>query len=146
LFRLLPASTHPYLLLARVDKPVGTWLLLLPCWWGVALAAAPGALLNVGLMALLGVGAFVMRGAGCTVNDLWDRDFDKRVERTKTRPLASGAVSVPQAIGFLAVQLTAGLAVVVQLNTTASVHHAGMHRAGVSQWQGQLAGVSTLLI
>ncbi len=121
LFRLLPSSAHPYLLLARVDKPVGTWLLLLPCWWGVALAASPGSLPSLSLMALLGAGAFVMRGAGCTINDLWDSDFDRRVERTKERPIASGIVTVKQAGAFLGIQLGMGLIVVTQLNAAALV-------------------------
>ena len=99
-----------------MDKPVGTWLLLLPCLWGLGLAAPAGELPDLRLAALMALGAFVMRGAGCTINDLWDRDFDRRVFRTRSRPLASGAVSVPQALAFLALQLAAGLAVVVQLN------------------------------
>ena len=120
-FSVLPSWTHPYLLLARVDKPVGTWLLLLPCLWSLSLAAAPGSLPDLRLAALLATGAFVMRGAGCTINDLWDRDFDRRVERTKARPLAAGTVSVPAALGFLVVQLLVGLAVALQLNLVALV-------------------------
>ena len=105
----------PYMELARMDKPIGSMLLFWPCCWGVALAAPAGAMPDLALMAQFGVGAFVMRGAGCTINDLWDRDFDKHVERTKNRPLARGAVTVPQALGFLGAQLSAGLAVLVSL-------------------------------
>ncbi|KAI9150905.1 Para-hydroxybenzoate--polyprenyltransferase, mitochondrial precursor (PHB:polyprenyltransferase) [Blastocladiella emersonii ATCC 22665] len=115
--------TLPYQQLARLDKPAGTYLLYLPCTWSILMAANQTghllpALATAKMLALFGTGAFVMRGAGCTINDLWDRDFDKRVERTKDRPLASGAVTVPQAVGFLGVQLSAGLAVLTQLNLT----------------------------
>ena len=105
-----------YLRLARVDKPVGTWLLLFPCLWSVALAASPGALPSLSLFTLYGVGAFVMRGAGCTINDLWDRDIDKKVARTTTRPITSGEVSVKEAIGFLGAQLLTGLGTLVCFN------------------------------
>lgn len=105
----------PYSSLARWDRPIGTWLLLWPCLWSIGLAAPAGSLPDVGLCALFGVGAFVMRGAGCTANDLWDRDIDKRVERTRSRPLASGALSVRQALGFLGGQLCVALGVLVTL-------------------------------
>jgi 4-hydroxybenzoate polyprenyltransferase len=91
-------------------------LLLWPCIWSTALAAPLGALPDAVLIAKFAVGAFVMRGAGCTINDLWDQDFDKRVERTKSRPLASGALNSTQALAFLSVQLSAGLAVLLSLN------------------------------
>lgn len=113
--RWLPASAVPYAQLARWDRPIGTWLLLWPCLWSIALAAPPGALPDARLYALFGVGAFLMRGAGCTVNDLWDRDFDKKVERTRHRPLASGALHVPQALGFLGAQLSLALGVLLAL-------------------------------
>lgn len=113
---LIPSTLRPYLHLARVDKQVGTLLLLWPCCWSVALAAPLGSLPDVILMGQFALGAFVMRGAGCTINDLWDRDFDKHVERTKNRPLANGSISVPQALGFLAAQLTCGLGVLVSLD------------------------------
>tara|TARA_R110002072_G_scaffold12032_2_gene52980 strand:+ start:728 stop:1657 length:930 start_codon:yes stop_codon:yes gene_type:complete len=106
---------RPYLRLARLDRPIGTWLLLLPCWWAVAMAA-PG-WPDPWFMALFAVGALVMRGAGCTVNDIADRDIDKRVARTATRPITSGQVSVVQALAFLALQLAIGLAVLLQFNT-----------------------------
>ena len=77
----------------------GTWLLVWPCFWSIALAAPSGSLPDPVLLALFGTGAILLRGAGCTVNDLWDRDLDSKVERTKGRPLASGALTVPQGIG-----------------------------------------------
>lgn len=102
--------------LARVDKPTGTLLLLWPGTFSIAMAAAPGALPDLSLLGLFTVGAFVMRGAGCTVNDLWDKDFDRRVERTRGRPLAAGHVSESEAVAFLGAQLAAGLGVLTQLN------------------------------
>ncbi len=114
----LPPSWRPYALLMRLDRPIGTWLLLLPGWWAIALGAGGWLTMNgadAWLFALFGVGAVVMRGAGCVVNDLWDRDFDRAVERTRARPLASGAVSVKQAMVFLAVLLLIGLGILVQL-------------------------------
>ena len=112
--RRAPPAIRPYLRLARLDRPIGTWLLLFPCWWGVALAG-PG-WPDPWKLALFAVGAVLMRGAGCTFNDLVDRDIDRRVARTRARPLASGAVTVPQAILFLALQLALALAVLVQFN------------------------------
>ena len=116
----------PYMELARMDKPIGTILLFWPCCWGVALATPVGTLPDLMLMAKFGAGAFVMRGAGCTINDLWDKDFDKHVERTKNRPLARGAVTVPQALAFLAAQLSAGLAVLVSLPNVENCVMVGM--------------------
>ncbi|HYE48549.1 MAG TPA: 4-hydroxybenzoate octaprenyltransferase [Azospirillaceae bacterium] len=114
--RWLPAAARPYARLARLDRPIGTWLLLFPCWWSIALAAPAGGWPDWWLMALFGVGAVVMRGAGCTVNDILDRDIDARVERTRARPIPSGQVTVPQALGFLGLQLLLGLLVLVQLD------------------------------
>ncbi len=119
--RLLPAPWRPWARLMRLDRPIGTWLLLLPCWWGLALAwkagaGAAGAVEVAALFGLFALGAVVMRGAGCTVNDLWDRDFDRRVARTAGRPLASGAIGARPALAFLAAQLLAGLAVLLALN------------------------------
>jgi 4-hydroxybenzoate polyprenyltransferase len=114
----LPAAWRPYALLARVDRPIGAWLLFLPGLWAIALYApswAEGARLTL----LFLLGAFVTRGAGCVVNDLWDRDLDKQVERTRGRPLASGAVTPWQALWFLAGLSAVGLAVLLQLNTAA---------------------------
>ena len=88
----LPNAIKPYLLLARLDKPVGIWLLLWPCVWSTALAA-PHALPDPTLLAQYAVGASIMRGAGCTINDILDQKYDRDVERTKSRPLASGAVT-----------------------------------------------------
>jgi 4-hydroxybenzoate polyprenyltransferase len=114
----LPVQWQPYARLARADKPIGTWLLLWPCFWSTAVAAPAGSLPDIKLLALFASGAFVMRGAGCTINDIWDRDVDAQVARTADRPLASGDVSVPQAVGFLAAQLTTGLAVLLSLPHT----------------------------
>ncbi len=113
-----PQWSRPYLRLSRLDRPIGSWLLLLPCWWSAALAAGMiGDISRLPLtMALFFVGAFVMRGAGCTWNDIADRDLDARVERTRSRPIPAGQVSVPQAIGFLVAQALVGLAVLLQFN------------------------------
>lgn len=115
--RLVPSAARPYLRLARLDRPIGTWLLLFPCWWSAALAADRWP--DPWLMLLFAVGAVVMRGAGCTVNDILDRKFDAMVERTRTRPIPSGQVSVRQALVFLAFQLLVGLAVLLHFNLTA---------------------------
>ncbi len=118
-----PAALHPYVLLLRLDRPIGTWLLLLPCWWGLALAvtgATPPVLglpvLGLWYGLLFGVGAVVMRGAGCIVNDIYDRDFDAAVARTADRPIASGAVSVRRALLVLAGLLLLGLLILAQFN------------------------------
>jgi 4-hydroxybenzoate polyprenyltransferase len=114
--RRAPPFLVPYLKLTRLDRPIGTWLVLLPGWWGLALAAAPGSLPDPTLLALFGAGAFLMRSAGCTVNDMWDRRFDAAVARTRLRPLAAGRLSLPAAGAFLVAQLTAGLGLLLQLN------------------------------
>ncbi|KXS21637.1 4-hydroxybenzoate polyprenyl transferase [Gonapodya prolifera JEL478] len=116
-----PPSIRPYLDLVRFDKPIGTALLYLPCTWSIAMAtyAAPGAVSVTGALAMagwFGVGALVMRGAGCTINDMWDVKYDRKVERTQTRPLASGALTYQQAWIFLGAQLSVGLLVLLQLN------------------------------
>src|SRR5215470_13670255 len=103
--RYAPALFRPYIRLARFDRPIGTWLLLFPGWWSIALAAPRGTWPDFGLVALFAAGALVMRGAGCVVNDIADRDFDARVARTALRPIPSGAVSVRQALAFLALLL-----------------------------------------
>jgi 4-hydroxybenzoate polyprenyltransferase len=113
--RYVPEALRPYCRLARLHRPIGTWLLLFPGWWSLALAAAPGRLPDLWIMLLFAIGALVMRGAGCTVNDMADRDFDRRVARTATRPLASGRLSMKQALGFLALQSAIGLLILVQL-------------------------------
>jgi 4-hydroxybenzoate polyprenyltransferase len=113
-----PSWSRPYLRLARFDRPIGSWLLLMPCWWSAALAAAvAGDISQLPLtIVLFFVGAFVMRGAGCTWNDITDRDLDALVERTRSRPIPAGQVSVPQAAIFLLVQALIGLAVLLQFN------------------------------
>ncbi len=115
---LAPSWSQPYLRLARLDRPIGSWLLLLPCWWSSALAAiaAGWRLPNLFHLALFFVGAFAMRGAGCTWNDIVDRDLDRAVERTRSRPIPSGQVSVAQAALFLIAQSLVGLLVLVTFN------------------------------
>jgi 4-hydroxybenzoate polyprenyltransferase len=113
-----PQWSRPYLRLSRLDRPIGSWLLLMPCWWSAALAAGIGH--NIArlplVIALFFLGAFAMRGAGCTWNDITDRDLDAKVERTRSRPIPAGQVSVPQALVFLVVQALVGLAVLLQFN------------------------------
>ncbi|KAJ8285204.1 hypothetical protein GJAV_G00023500 [Gymnothorax javanicus] len=111
-----PAGVRPYLRLMRLDKPIGTWLLFLPCTWSIALAADPGCLPDLSMLALFGTGALLMRGAGCTINDMWDKDFDRKVTRTASRPIAAGEISQRQALVFLGVQLSSALAVLLCLN------------------------------
>lgn len=106
---------RPYLELMRVEKPIGTWLLFLPSTWSIAAASAP-ALPSPSLLCLFAGGAWLMRGAGCVINDLWDRDLDRRVARTRQRPLASGAVSPRGALILLSGLLSASLAILLQLN------------------------------
>jgi 4-hydroxybenzoate polyprenyltransferase len=112
----LPPRLRPYAMLARWDRPIGTWLLLLPCWAGLALA--PG-LPDPILLVAFAIGAIAMRGAGCTVNDMADRDFDRQVERTRARPLASGALTMAQAGLFTLVQAAVGGLVLLFLPWTA---------------------------
>lgn len=113
-WRLLPGWTHPYLLLARIDRPIGWWLLLLPGWW-VITATANETGRMFWMMALFLVGAVSTRGAGCVINDMWDRRLDQQVARTAGRPLAAGTISMMQAGLFLALLGGIGLAVLVQL-------------------------------
>lgn len=108
----LPPKLRDLALLARWDRPIGTWLLLLPCWWGVALAAAVP---DPWLFLVFAIGAVAMRGAGCTVNDLVDRKFDRLVERTRNRPLAAGRITAVGALAFFFVQSLFGLWVLTQL-------------------------------
>ncbi|WGF86949.1 4-hydroxybenzoate octaprenyltransferase [Marinivivus vitaminiproducens] len=114
----LPAWIRPYAELARWDRPIGTWLLLWPCWWALALV---GPLPDPVLLVLFGIGAIAMRGAGCAINDLADRDFDRRVARTRQRPLASGRLRPRDALAFLALQLLAGLVVLLVMPPIAIV-------------------------
>jgi 4-hydroxybenzoate polyprenyltransferase len=115
---LAPAWSRPYLRLARLDRPIGSWLLLMPCWWSCALAAIAAGNVTPRLshLALFFLGAFAMRGAGCTWNDIVDRDLDRSVERTRSRPIPSGQVSVMQATVFLLLQSLIGLAVLLSFN------------------------------
>jgi len=114
-----PDFVQPYFKLSRFDRPIGTWLLLFPCWWAISLASPVGTYPDAGLFILFAIGALVMRGAGCTLNDIADRHFDGMVERTKKRPIPSGQVSVFQAFIWLGFQCLIGLAVLLQLNVTA---------------------------
>jgi 4-hydroxybenzoate polyprenyltransferase len=114
----LPPRWLPYVLLARFDRPIGAWLLFLPGLWSILLARAPGAQ-SGWLIALFFVGAFLMRPAGCVVNDMWDREMDRKVTRTAGRPLASGAIGMLPAAVFLAALLAAGFAILLQLNELA---------------------------
>src|SRR5512138_2469925 len=113
-----PSWSRPYLRLSRLDRPIGSWLLLMPCWWSAALAAGiSGHIKSLPLtIVLFFIGAFVMRGAGCTWNDITDRDLDAKVERTRSRPIPAGQVSVMQALIFLVAQALIGLAVLLQFN------------------------------
>lgn len=112
--RLLPSSIRPYARLARLDRPIGIWLLMFPCWWGTALASPSYP--SPWFLILFALGATVMRAAGCVMNDIADRDFDARVARTANRPIASGAISVRRALVFMAALSLAGLLVLVQFN------------------------------
>ncbi|HZT49127.1 MAG TPA: 4-hydroxybenzoate octaprenyltransferase [Hyphomicrobiaceae bacterium] len=116
--RVAPARWRPYLRLARFDRPIGAWLLLFPCWWAQALAelSLGHAYPDPWYLALFFAGAFVMRGAGCTYNDIVDKDYDASVARTAARPIPSGQVSVSEALLFLVVLCLVGLVVLVQLN------------------------------
>ncbi|MCF6272470.1 MAG: 4-hydroxybenzoate octaprenyltransferase [Rhodobacteraceae bacterium] len=115
-----PAFTRPYLRLSRADRPIGTWLLLLPCWWGLGLAVAAdpagGSLFDLWIMAGSALGAFLMRGAGCTWNDISDRKIDAKVARTRSRPLPSGQVSVRGALAWLVVQVALSALILLSFN------------------------------
>lgn len=115
-----PEFMRPYLKLARADRPIGMWLLLWPCWWSLSLASpqfegTPPAFMLI--MLLYVIGAYVMRGAGCTYNDIVDKDFDGKVDRTARRPIPSGQVTIVQAWVFLITLLLVGLLVLIQFNT-----------------------------
>jgi len=114
---LAPSYTRPYLRLARLDRPIGSWLLLMPCWWSVGIAGMHNDRFpSVWHIVLFFIGAFAMRGAGCTWNDLVDRDLDGRVERTRSRPIPSGQVTVAQATMFMVAQALVGFLVLIQFN------------------------------
>lgn len=127
LLKELAAATKPYAQLMRIDRPIGTYLLFWPCGWSIALSADAGCWPDFTMLGLFATGALIMRGAGCTINDMWDRDIDAKVERTRNRPLASGQITPFDAIVFLSAQLSLGLLVLVQLN-----------------WQSILLGASSL--
>ena len=136
IFKLLPPALHPYGLLARWDRPIGWWLVLLPAWWGLAIANLMAVLypndttitpiasnanlyFQYGLLFL--IGAIAMRGAGCTWNDITDRHLDASVERTRHRPLPSGQVTVKQALIFMILQCMVGLAVLLTMPVYAMI-------------------------
>lgn len=129
--RYAPEFTRPYLRLSRADRPIGTWLLLIPCWWGVALAAAQDGWRAGDLWIVIGcaLGAWLMRGAGCTWNDITDRDFDAAVARTRSRPIPSGQVTVKQAMVWMFAQM--GLAGLILLSFN---------------WPAVLLGVASLIL
>ncbi len=117
-----PTFARPYLRLSRADRPIGTWLLLIPCWWGLALAIlSDGQPRWEDLWIAIGcaIGAFLMRGAGCTWNDITDREFDGKVERTRSRPIPSGQVSVRQAVFWMVLQCLLALAILLTFNQAA---------------------------
>ena len=117
-----PAWARPYLRLSRADRPIGTWLLLLPCWWGLALAMLHDGRAgwhDAWIFAGCAIGAFLMRGAGCTWNDITDREIDGRVERTRSRPIPSGQVSTRQALAWMAAQALVAFAILLTFHPTA---------------------------
>ncbi|MFC2970412.1 4-hydroxybenzoate octaprenyltransferase [Acidimangrovimonas pyrenivorans] len=121
--RLAPGWSRPYLRLSRADRPIGTWLLLLPCWWGVALAAAAdpasAGWRDLWIALACGLGAWLMRGAGCTWNDITDRDIDAAVARTRSRPIPSGQVSVRQAVAWMGLQALIAFGLLLTFNAAA---------------------------
>jgi len=117
-----PAWSRPYLRLSRADRPIGTWLLLIPCWWGLLLAATSTDRFGwQDAWVILGcaLGAWLMRGAGCTWNDITDRNFDKQVARTRSRPIPSGQVSILQAATWMGLQALIAFAILLSFNTQA---------------------------
>jgi 4-hydroxybenzoate polyprenyltransferase len=114
--RYLPPWARPYGRLARWDRPIGIWLLLLPCWWSLALGLGPQWDRLLGWMALFTLGAIAMRGAGCTWNDILDRKVDAEVERTRSRPLPAGEVSVRNAVLWMVLQSLVGVAILFKFN------------------------------
>lgn len=119
IWSLIPKSFQPYLRLSRIDKPTGSWLLFLPGAWSIAYAGLT--MHTVELLGLFAAGTILMRGAGCTINDLWDRHYDRRVERTKTRPIASGEISPQQGLMWAGAQLSLSFLILIQLNTPSIV-------------------------
>ncbi|MFC3614658.1 4-hydroxybenzoate octaprenyltransferase [Lutimaribacter marinistellae] len=120
--RYAPVATRPYLRLSRADRPIGTWLLLLPCWWGLMLAIFAGddpRWEDLWIFVGCGMGAWLMRGAGCTWNDITDRNFDGAVERTRSRPIPSGQVTVPGALGWMVAQALVAFCILLTFNWAA---------------------------
>lgn len=114
LWKFIPKPIQPFIRLSRIDKPIGSWLLFLPGAWSIAFAGTT--LQTFTLMGLFGIGTILMRGAGCTINDLWDREFDQRVERTRSRPIASGQITMKQGVVWAGIQLSLAFLVLIQLN------------------------------
>ena len=120
--RRAPAFARPYLRLSRADRPIGTWLLLLPCWWGLTLAMLYDQTprwFDLWIFIGCGLGAWLMRGAGCTWNDITDRDFDAQVARTRSRPIPSGQVNVKQAVAWMVAQALLALCILLTFNVAA---------------------------
>ncbi|CAG2182497.1 unnamed protein product, partial [Oppiella nova] len=114
----LPSSVEPFARLMRLDKPSGAWLLMWPSFWSISLATEASHVPSLTTLALFGMGSVVMRGAGCVVNDMWDKDFDRRVERTKSRPLASDQLSTTDAVMLLGGLSGTGLLILTQFDLT----------------------------
>ena len=121
LLKITPKNWHPYIRLGRFDRPIGTWLLLFPCWWSIAMASHNFLAIEdvCYLFGIFGVGALVMRGAGCTYNDIIDRKLDAQVSRTKGRPIPSKLVTIKQATLFLGILILIGFLVLIALKTFA---------------------------
>ncbi len=120
--QLAPNFARPYLRLSRADRPIGTWLLLLPCWWGLGLAVLSDgqfSLWDIWIFFSCAIGAFLMRGAGCTWNDITDRKIDGAVERTRSRPIPSGQVSVAKAIAWMVLQASMAALILFTYNVAA---------------------------
>ena len=113
----MPRRVHPFIRLSRFDRPIGTWLLLFPCWWAIAMASIDP--VHWHMFVLFGFGALLMRGGGCTWNDILDRDFDARVARTRDRPLPAGEVTVRQAMIWFALQLAVSAVILFSFNSLA---------------------------
>ena len=123
--RFCPAWSRPYLRLSRADRPIGTWLLLIPCWWGLFLAvlADPEGATSADawIFVACAIGSFLMRGAGCTWNDITDRDIDEQVERTRSRPIPSGQVSTTQAVLWMGIQAAISFGILLTFNIYAII-------------------------
>ncbi|KAK8521186.1 hypothetical protein V6N13_077303 [Hibiscus sabdariffa] len=120
----LPEGLQPYAKLARVEKPIGSWLLMFPFAWSAALAASTGSLPDFKSLAVFACACPLLRGAACTINDFLDRDFDKMVERTKLRPMASGAVTPFQGLCFFAFQMLLSHGILLQLPNNSLMYEA----------------------